>query len=119
MADDFSRALAKVAVAQIAEVAGAEACQESGVDILTDLLVRYITQLCSGAHDYAEVAGRTEFNVVDVLQSLEDLGTTADELRQYVELQVVVVPCMGIDAWWVSELRAATGVAFWCASPAG
>ncbi len=93
-ADDYSRALARVSVAQIAEMAGFEACQESAVDILGDLLLRYTSQLCGAAHDYAELASRTDVNLADVLQALSDLGTTPDELDAYARLQV-----------WTSKLR--------------
>lgn len=110
-AHEYSRALAKVVVAQIAELQGAEACQESAVDILADLLVRLLQQLCNGAHDYAETAGRTEFNIADVLLSLEDLGFTPEELRQYVELQVRA----GVEPAWGSML--AHGGATTCQQP--
>lgn len=91
MADEYSRSLAKVAVAQVAEVAGFDACMDSAVEILADLLLRYTSTICTSAHDYAELAGRTRVNVPDVLLSLEDLGLTSDDLNQYTKLQVGVV----------------------------
>ena len=57
--DEFSRAVARVAAAQTAEVAGFESCHESAVDILGDVLLRYISSIAGGAHAYAELAGRT------------------------------------------------------------
>jgi histone H3/H4 len=88
MADEFSRSVARVIAAQIAEASGFEACQESAIEILADLLLRYLTTVCSSSHSYAELAGRSQSNLADVLLSLEELGVTADDLHQHLELQV-------------------------------
>jgi histone H3/H4 len=86
--DRYARSLARVAVAQIAEVAGFESVQESAADILADLLCRYQLTLCTDAQHLAELAGRTEMNLVDAFMALEDLQTTPDDLLQYLRLQV-------------------------------
>lgn len=93
MADEFSRSAARVIAAQIAEASGFEACQESAIEILADLLLRYLTTVCSSSHSYAELAGRSQSNLADVLLSLEELGVTADDLHQHLELQVCVIFC--------------------------
>jgi histone H3/H4 len=87
---DYSRALARVAVAQLAELAGFDAAHESAVDILGDLLQRYLANVCAGAHDYAELAGRTHTNSLDALLALEDLGVTPDELDVFAGLTLQV-----------------------------
>uniref|UniRef100_A0A383W5E7 Transcription initiation factor TFIID subunit 8 n=1 Tax=Tetradesmus obliquus TaxID=3088 RepID=A0A383W5E7_TETOB len=92
MADEFSRSVARVIAAQIAEASGFEACQESAIEILADLLLRYLTTVCSSSHSYAELAGRSQSNLADVLLSLEELGVTADDLHQHLELQKTDVP---------------------------
>ncbi|WIA22741.1 hypothetical protein OEZ86_009700 [Tetradesmus obliquus] len=92
MADEFSRSVARVIAAQIAETSGFEACQESAIEILADLLLRYLTTVCSSSHSYAELAGRSQSNLADVLLSLEELGVTADDLHQHLELQKTDVP---------------------------
>lgn len=86
--DRYARSLARVAVAQIAEVAGFESVQESAADILADLLCRYQLTLCTDAQHLAELAGRTEMNLTDAFMALEDLQTTPDDLLQYLQLQV-------------------------------
>lgn len=53
MVDDYSRILARVATAQLAEVAGFDACQDSAVEILAELLLKYISETCSTSHSYA------------------------------------------------------------------
>jgi histone H3/H4 len=88
MADEYSRSVARVIAAQIAEASGFDACQESAIEVLADLLLRYLTTVCSSSHSYAELAGRSQSNLADVLLSLEELEVTADDLHQHLELQV-------------------------------
>eukprot|EP00775_Hariotina_reticulata_P005121 gene5121-5361_t len=76
MAEDFSRAVARVVAAQIAESASFDASQDSAIEILADLLLRYLTTVCASSHSYAELAGRSQSNLADVLLALEELGGT-------------------------------------------
>lgn len=83
MAERYSRFVSKVVVGQIAETAGFQAVHESAVDVLADLMLRYIAQLGSASHSYAELAGRTDCNVNDLLLTFEDMGIDLDELRKF------------------------------------
>ncbi|KAG1679127.1 hypothetical protein FOA52_000482 [Chlamydomonas sp. UWO 241] len=85
MAEEYARSIARVAAGQLAEVAGYEAVQESSVEILADLLLRYLGEVACGAASYAEMAGRSEANVSDVVLSLDNLGVTVCELAEYAE----------------------------------
>jgi len=67
MAERYSRYVSKVVVGQIAETAGFQAVHESATDVLADLMLRYIAQLGSASHFYAELAGRTDCNVNDLV----------------------------------------------------
>ena len=67
MAQEYARAVAKVAVAQTAESVGFEAIQQSASDTLSELLIQYISEVSSATHSYAELAGRTECNVNDLV----------------------------------------------------
>lgn len=67
MAEQYSRHVSKIVVSQLAETAGFQAVQESAVDILADLMLRYIAQLGSASHSYAELAGRTDCNINDLV----------------------------------------------------
>ena len=67
MAQDYARAVAKVAVAQTAESVGFEAVQQSASDTLSELLIRYISEIGGATHSYAELAGRTECNINDLV----------------------------------------------------
>jgi len=96
---DYSRALARVAVAQIAELAGFDTAHDSAVDILADLLQRYLANVCACAHEYSELAGRTHTNTMDALLALEDLGVTPEELNVFCGL-VLKVLCGWRVGWW-------------------
>ncbi|GIL89968.1 hypothetical protein Vretifemale_17708 [Volvox reticuliferus] len=85
MAEDYSRCVARVVAAQMAELTGFEAAQESAVEVLAELLIKYIQEVCTAAHSYAEMAHRTDFNVCDLNLALSDMGTSMDDLRKYLD----------------------------------
>lgn len=71
--DAFGRAVARIAVAQICEGAGFQSCQQSALEALSDIAVRYLCDLGKAAHYYAGLAGRTECNAFDVIHAMEDM----------------------------------------------
>ncbi|CAA0842922.1 Transcription initiation factor TFIID subunit 8 [Striga hermonthica] len=73
-AGSYSWAIARTAVAQICETVGFEGFNDSALDSLADIVVRYIRDLGKISKFYANLAGRIESNVFDVAQGLEDLG---------------------------------------------
>ncbi|PIN11168.1 putative bromodomain transcription factor [Handroanthus impetiginosus] len=73
-AGNFGRAISRIAVAQVCESIGFEGFKESALDSLADIAIRYICDLGKASRFYASVAGRTECNVFDIVQGLEDLG---------------------------------------------
>ncbi|XP_050226538.1 transcription initiation factor TFIID subunit 8 [Mercurialis annua] len=74
--DEFAQSIAKIAVAQICESTGFQAFQQSALDTLSDITVRYIHNLGKLAHGNANLAGRSEGNAFDIIQALEELGST-------------------------------------------
>ncbi|KAK4283591.1 hypothetical protein QN277_000526 [Acacia crassicarpa] len=74
--DDFGRAVSKVAVAQICESAGYHSIKESALEAFADIAIRYLSDLGKMAEFYANLAGRSECNVFDLIGALEDLGAT-------------------------------------------
>ena len=73
MAQDYARAVARVVVAQTAESVGFEAVQQSAGDTLSELLIKYISEIGSATHSYAELAGRSECNVNDLVRTRQAL----------------------------------------------
>lgn len=74
--DEFGRAVSKVAVAQICKSVGFEGFQESALQALSDIAVRYLCDVGKTANFYANLAGRTQCNVFDLIRGLEDLGSS-------------------------------------------
>ncbi|XVF14420.1 hypothetical protein REPUB_Repub09cG0057700 [Reevesia pubescens] len=72
--DDFALAIAKVAVAQVCESVGFQSFQHSALETLSDIIVRYIYSVGKTANFNANLAGRVEADVFDVIQGLEELG---------------------------------------------
>ena len=73
--DDYARAIAKIAVAQVCESEGFQAFQQSALEALSDVVARYILNVGKSAHCHANLSGRTECNAFDVIQGLEDMGS--------------------------------------------
>ncbi|XP_059639898.1 transcription initiation factor TFIID subunit 8-like [Cornus florida] len=73
--DDFAQSIAKIAVAQVCGSVGFQSFQHSALNTLADVAVRYISHLGKTAILYANLAGRNECNVFDIIQGLEDLGS--------------------------------------------
>ncbi|KAK6126212.1 hypothetical protein DH2020_040055 [Rehmannia glutinosa] len=73
-ASNYGRAISRIAVAQVCESIGFEGFDESALDSLADIVIRYLCDLGKTSKFYANLAGRTECNVFDVAQGLEDLG---------------------------------------------
>ncbi|CAK9185999.1 unnamed protein product [Ilex paraguariensis] len=73
--DEFARSIARIAVAQVCESAGFQSFQQSAFDIFSDVAVRYIREIGKTANYCANLAGRTECNLFDIIQGLEDLGS--------------------------------------------
>ncbi|XVE83676.1 hypothetical protein DITRI_Ditri16bG0105700 [Diplodiscus trichospermus] len=73
--DDFALAIAKVAVAQVCESVEFQSFQHSALETLSDIIVRYIYSIGKTANFNANLAGRVEENVFDLIQGLEELGS--------------------------------------------
>ncbi|XP_061368774.1 transcription initiation factor TFIID subunit 8 [Gastrolobium bilobum] len=93
-ADEYGRAAAKVAVAQLCEAAGFHGVKDSVSEAFADVAIRYLVDLGKTAVFYANLAGRSQCNVFDVIRGFEDLeapqgfssaGAGVRELMNFVE----------------------------------
>ncbi|GAB2235769.1 hypothetical protein Drorol1_Dr00026210 [Drosera rotundifolia] len=73
--DDYCRALARVAVAQICEGVGFNCAKESALLALSDVAVRFMRDIGKSASSCACLAGRTECNVFHIVRALEDMSS--------------------------------------------
>jgi len=70
MSDEYARKMAQLVVAQMLGNKGIEGVQHSALEVLEDLLIRYINDLGQHIHSNAEVARRTSCNPLDVVRGL-------------------------------------------------
>ncbi|KAJ6381742.1 hypothetical protein OIU77_030419 [Salix suchowensis] len=71
--DEFGRAVSRMAVAQICESVGFHGFKESALDSLNDITIRYLCDLGKIASFYANLSGRTQCNLFDIVRSFEDV----------------------------------------------
>ncbi|KAL9230914.1 hypothetical protein vseg_006205 [Gypsophila vaccaria] len=72
--EDFTRTIAKIAVAQLLDNEGFQGFQQSALEALSDIAIRYIQELGNASKNYASSAGRSGCNVFDLVRGLEELG---------------------------------------------
>ncbi|KAL3531967.1 hypothetical protein ACH5RR_005488 [Cinchona calisaya] len=72
--NEFGHTISRIAVAQICESVGFESFDESALESLSDIAVRYLCDLGKTASSYSNSAGRAECNVFDIIMGMEDLG---------------------------------------------
>ncbi|KAK6177116.1 hypothetical protein SNE40_015283 [Patella caerulea] len=84
MATEYSRSVLKIAVAQICQNLGWNSTQVTPLELLTDVMERYILELGNIAHRYSEQFGRTEVNLDDVGLAFQQMGVRLDELTEYI-----------------------------------
>ena len=68
MGDEYARKIAQLVVAQILEKKELDGVQKSALEVLEDLLIRYLSELGRQAHENAEISRRTVCNPVDVVR---------------------------------------------------
>ncbi|WJX80792.1 hypothetical protein P8452_63746 [Trifolium repens] len=73
--DEFAQAIAKIAVAQVCGSKGFHGFQQSALETMSDVTARYIMSIGKSANCFANLAGRAECNIFDVIQGLEDMGS--------------------------------------------
>lgn len=103
MADRYAAQAAFVAVAQVAEAAGFDASQSSVLNILAELLLRFINEVGGASHGYAELAGRTEPNALDILLALNDMGVSTADLSEYIRAQDEIPPAQNLTTFPVPK----------------
>ncbi|KAK7490611.1 hypothetical protein BaRGS_00018214 [Batillaria attramentaria] len=81
---DYCRSILRVSVAQICQNLGWNATQSSTLELLTDVLERYLQEVGKVSHRYCEQFGRTEPNLDDLGLTFRHLGINLGELEDYV-----------------------------------
>eukprot|EP00250_Pteridium_aquilinum_P017974 c23876_g1_i2 orf=124-1401(+) len=121
-ADEFPRAVAKTAVAQICEAAGFHSVQFSALETLADIAIRYLCDTGKTSQFYANLAGRTQSNALDVLSAVEDVNgrgladvqgciassDTPSELKRFVDYSEEIPFCKPVPHFPIRKKQALT-----------
>ncbi|KAL2323224.1 hypothetical protein Fmac_027603 [Flemingia macrophylla] len=92
--DDFGRAAARLAAAQLCQAAGFHGATASSLDAFADFAIRYLLDLGRAAESYANHAGRSQCSIFDAIRAFEDLeaprafscaGAGVREIANFVE----------------------------------
>ncbi|OAY42712.1 transcription initiation factor TFIID subunit 8 [Manihot esculenta] len=71
---DFGQAVSRMAVAQICEALGFQGFKESALDAFTDVVIRYLLDLGKISSFHANLSGRTQCNLFDIVRGFEEMG---------------------------------------------
>lgn len=75
-ANEFGFEVSRIAVAQMCNNAGFHSFKESALDALADTAIKYLSHLGKTAAFYANLAGRTDCNVFDIIRGIEELESS-------------------------------------------
>ncbi|XP_033746840.1 transcription initiation factor TFIID subunit 3-like [Pecten maximus] len=84
MANEYCRSMLRVSLAQICQNLGWNAAQATPLELLTDVLERYLLEVAKVTHRYSEQFGRTDPNLDDLGLAFGHLGIQLGELEDYV-----------------------------------
>ncbi|XP_044740856.1 transcription initiation factor TFIID subunit 3 isoform X1 [Chrysoperla carnea] len=90
--DQYCKEVLKVVVAQICQTMGWHRIQSTPMEVMTDILSRYLRQMCVLTHKYSEHFGMTEPNLDHVALMMRDLHIQTHEIEEYINW-VEPVPC--------------------------
>ncbi|OIV96389.1 hypothetical protein TanjilG_09816 [Lupinus angustifolius] len=88
--DDFGRAVSNLAVAQLCDSAGFDAVNTSALDAFADVTIRYLLDLGKTTQFYANLSGRSQCTVFDLILGLQDLESPLGFPSQQQQQQCLV-----------------------------
>lgn len=80
------------------------------LQVFSSLLDKYLKSVVDSCQEYANHAGRPNLSVYDVLESLEEMGTVLDDLRDYLEVECGVSPGKPFDGVAVPSAAESSGI---------
>lgn len=91
MSDNYTTSLMRVFTAQFCQNLGFQSAMNSSLEILMDLMHRYMTDMCQNLRQTCTHVGRNQPTVDDLNVVFNGLGVNIQELQDYVS-QTVGVP---------------------------
>uniref|UniRef100_W4VRD2 Putative bip2 n=1 Tax=Corethrella appendiculata TaxID=1370023 RepID=W4VRD2_9DIPT len=92
MNPQYTHDILKVVVAQICQNIGWHSIQTTPLELVVDILDKYLKEIAVSTHRYAELYNRTVPNLDDVGLAYKDLNVNLTDLNEYVSY-VDPVPC--------------------------
>nr|CAH7727972.1 unnamed protein product [Callosobruchus chinensis] len=83
MSAQYSRDHCKIALAKILQLIGWHSINSTSMEVLTDILVKYIQQISGITMDYANEFGQTEANLDHLSFAFQEMGINVAELEEY------------------------------------
>lgn len=85
MAQEFNRKALTLVVAQICQTIGWHSINSTPLELLVDLLHRYLFEVGKNAHLYAEQLGHTTPDLDDLGLAFQEMGVSVEDLKEYVQ----------------------------------
>ena len=85
MADIYCRTVLRVVIAQLSQAVGFDSIHLSALDVLTDVLERYLLVLGKTVHDFSEQCGQTNPHLSDVDFALRHLHVSVADIVEYMQ----------------------------------
>nr|CAD7572217.1 unnamed protein product [Timema californicum] len=89
----FSRNVLKIVVAQICQTIGWQGIHTTPLEIMIDILHKYLQEIAQLTHRFSEHGGHTIPTLEDLALAFEDMGVSLKDLDEYVK-NVEPVPCV-------------------------
>ena len=83
--ESYTQSALRIVVAQMCQVLGWHSMQSATLDILVDLLHRYLIKLGCTTCEYALLANRTEPNLDDLSSTFHQMRINLEEVRSFVQ----------------------------------
>merc|ERR1712038_1354202 len=83
--DEYVSGITRQRIASICLALGWNSVHQSSMEIMQDLMIRYIRMLGVGAQARAELCNRTQSNVMDLQNLFDDININLGELEEYIE----------------------------------
>lgn len=85
MAEQYSRSVLRVVTAQLSQAVGFDAIHSSSLDVLTNVVERYLEVLGKTVHAFSEKCGQTQAHVNDVEFAFRRLHVSIPDVVEYLQ----------------------------------
>ncbi|CAO1363912.1 unnamed protein product [Diamesa tonsa] len=99
----YTTQVLRMMAAQICQTIGWQAVTPSSLELLVDILDRYLKEICKTTHDYAELYNRTEANLDDLGLTFRDMGINISDIEEYIQYVDPVMPAIDVPKYPVHK----------------